>query len=69
MTTRVHTEQAKAGQRFFGLPEYNPAVTPTATINGGASVPLTAVPSGVVLTTAAAQNDVVRITFDQLYYG
>ncbi|MFV8639466.1 hypothetical protein ACNRBS_09025 [Ralstonia pseudosolanacearum] len=69
MPARIYTERAKGGQKEFGLPSYNRAVTPTATINGGASVPLTMTPNGIVLTTAAAQGDVVTITFDQNYYG
>lgn len=67
MTTRVHTEHAKAGQTFFGLPEHTGI--PTATVNGGEPVALTDTPSGIALATPAAQGDIVQITFDQLYYG
>lgn len=66
MTTRVHIEQAKAGQTFFGLPEHTG--TPVATVNG-TPVPLQDTPSGISLATPVAQGDTVEITFDQLYYG
>jgi hypothetical protein len=54
------TDKAQAGQKFFGLPEF--IGTPTATVNGTAA-PLTAVSSGVVLTTPTAQDDSVTVTF------
>lgn len=66
MTTRVHIEHAKAAQAFFGLPEHTG--TPVATVNG-TPAPLKDTPSGILLTTPAAQGDIVEITFDQLYYG
>lgn len=67
MTTRVHIEQAKAGQTFFGIPEHTG--TPVATVNGGEPVALQDTPSGITLATPVAQGDIVEITFDQLYYG
>ena len=54
------TESAEAGQTFFGTPSF--IGTPTATVNG-VSASLTPVTSGVVLTTPAAQNDAVVVTF------
>ncbi len=60
--SKISIERAKAGQVFFGLSEYSG--TPIATVNGGAPVTLTAVPSGVVLSVPVAQDDSVSITFD-----
>ena len=66
MTTRVHIEQAKAGQTFFGIPEHTG--TPEATVNG-APVTIQDTPSGISLATPAAQGDTVVITFNQLVWG
>lgn len=67
MTTRVHIEQAKAGQTFYGLPAHTG--TPVATVNGGDPVVLKDTPGGILLTTPAAHGDIVKITFDQLIWG
>jgi hypothetical protein len=62
--TKAITDKAQAGQKFFGLPEF--IGTPTATVNGTAA-PLTAVSSGIILTTAAAQDDSVTVTFNPAF--
>lgn len=57
---KTFTTRAQSGQTFFGLPAFTG--TPTATVNT-VSKALTAKSSGVVLTAATAQDDIVAITF------
>lgn len=58
---KTQTFKAIGGQRFFGLPVFSG--TPTATVNGTART-LTTNASGVVLSSAAVQDDTVAITFN-----
>lgn len=53
--------RAIGGQLFYGLPAFTG--TPTATVNSVART-LTVNASGVVLSSAAAQDDTVAITFN-----
>lgn len=58
---KTQTFRAIGGQSFFGLPAFTG--TPTATVNTVART-LTTNASGVVLSSEAAQNDTVAITFN-----
>ena len=58
---KTQTFRAVGGQRFFGLPAFSG--TPSVTVNGIART-FTANASGVVLSSAATQDDTVAITFD-----
>lgn len=58
---KKQTFRAIGGQLFFGLPAFTG--TPTATVNAVGRT-LTTNASGVVLSSAAAQDDTVEITFN-----
>lgn len=69
MPTRIHTEHAKGGQFFFGLPEYKGI--PSVTINGTVVAPnkIKTIAGGINLATPVAQDDTVEITLDQIEAG
>ncbi|MCA8168434.1 hypothetical protein LGM96_13905 [Burkholderia gladioli] len=64
--SKQHTEHARQGQRFVGIPADRTAPIDSVTVNGQIAT-FVSTPNGIELDVATKQDDVIVVTFTTQY--